>query len=317
MDIGTKIAYFFIDLLLPLAVGYLCRRQTKFGDDFFRRMMTLSLMVVYPVLAILGFWATKLDAQLAWLPVFGIVMSVIPGVFGFFRARAKYAASVDQGSYVMAATMSNTLTLGGISAFIIYGEKGFAYVQLITLLATLYLFLICFPLAGWYAARGGQGSGEQLSVAAVVFNRNQLPALGLLAGAILYYYGIPRPAWAGVIFDPLVHIAAWLQLVPIGFSVDFREMRQYWLGIMELNAIKFVLTPLLVYALASLVISDPVALNTLLITASTPTAILSVVAVKMHRLNVHITLAAFVLTTAVYLLIVYPLEFMILTGKLP
>ncbi len=316
MDIGTKILYFFFDLILPLAVGYLCRRQTRFDDDFFRRMMTLSLMVVYPVLAVLGFWATKLDAQLAWLPVFGIVMSAIPGVFGIIRARAKYAASVDQGSYVMAATMSNTLTLGGISAFIIYGETGFAYVQLITLLATLYLFVICFPLAGWYAARGGEGSGGKISVAAVVFNRNQLPALGLLAGALLYYSGVPRPAWAGVIFDPLVHIAAWLQLVPVGFSADFREMRQYWLGIAEMNVVKFVLTPLLTYALASLVVSDPVALNTILITASTPTAILSVVTVKLHRLNVHITMAAFVLTTAVYLLLVYPLEFLILTGRL-
>ncbi len=316
MDIGTKIAYFVADLLLPLAVGYLCRWQTKLDDDFFRRMMSFSLMLVYPVLAILGFWATKLDAQLIWLPVFGIVMSVIPGVFGFFRAKAKYAASIDQGSYVMAATMSNTLTLGGISAFIIYGEKGFAYVQLITLLATLYLFLICFPLAGWYAARSGEGSGGKISVAAVVFNRNQLPALGLLAGALLYYCGVPRPAWAGAVFDPLVHLAAWLQLVPIGFSVDFRAMRQYWLGIVDMNVIKFVLTPLLTYALASLALRDPVALNTVLITASTPTAILSVVAVKMHRLNIHITMAAFVLTTAVYLLLVYPVEFLFLTGKL-
>lgn len=316
MDIGAKIVYFFFDLLLPLAVGYICRRQTKLDDDFFQRMMTLGLMLVYPVLALLGFWATRLDAELIWLPVLGIVLSVIPGALAFFRAKAKYADSLDQGSYVMAATMSNTLTLGGISAFIIYGETGFAYVQLITLLGTLYLFLVCFPLAGWYAARGGQSGGERVSVASVVFSRNQLPALGLLVGACLYYSGVPRPAWAGAIFDPLVHIGAWMSLIPVGHSVDFREMRQYWLGILDLNIIKFVITPALSYAIGMLVLSDPVAINTLLITASTPTAIFSVVAVKLYRLNVHITMAAFVLTTAVYLLVVYPVQFLWLSGRL-
>lgn len=316
MDIGAKILYFFLDLLLPLAVGYMCRRQTRLDDDFFQRMMTLGIMLIYPVLALLGFWATRLDAELIWLPVLGIVLSVIPGVLAFFRARTKYADSLDQGSYVMAATMSNTLTLGGISAFIIYGETGFAYVQLITLLGTLYLFLACFPLAGWYAARGGEAGGQRMSVLSVVFSRNQLPALGLFVGAWLYYSGVPRPAWAGAIFDPLVHIGAWMSLIPVGYSVDFREMRQYWLGILDLNVIKFIITPALSYAIGMLVLSDPVAINTLLITASTPTAILSVVAVKLHRLNVHITMAAFVLTTAVYLLVVYPLQFLWLSGRL-
>ncbi len=316
MDLGIKIAYFFIDLLLPLTVGYLCRRHTKLDDDFFQRMMTLSLMLVYPVTALLGFWATKLTPELIWLPVLGIVMSGIPGIFAYFRAKAKYAGMLDQGSYVMAGTMSNTLTLGGISTFIIYGETGFAYVQLITLLGTLYLFVVCFPIAQWYAMKGGEGRGERLSVASVVFSRNQLPALGLLIGAALYYSGIPRPAWAGASFDPLVHIGAWTSLLPVGFSVDFRAMRQYWLGIVDMTVIKFVLTPLLMYAIARMVISDPIALDAILITASTPTAILSVIAVKMNRLNVHITMAAFVLTTVVYLLLVYPLQFLWLAGRL-
>ena len=175
---------------------------------------------------------------------------------------------------------------------------------------------VVFDAVGKVAAGGGEGGGERPSLAAVIFSRNQLPALGLLVGAALFYGGVPRPAWAGAIFDPLVHIGAWMSLVPVGFSADFRAMRQYWLGIVDMNVIKFIITPLLTYFFATLVVSDTVALNAVLITASTPTAIFSVIAVKMHRLNVHITMAAFVLTTAVYLLIVYPLEFLWMTGKL-
>ena len=93
MDIYAKIGYFVVDLVLPLLVGYLCRRQTRAGEAVFQRMMTASIQVVYPVLALLGFWATRLSAELMLLPVIGIIMMVIPGVIGYFRAKAKYAAA--------------------------------------------------------------------------------------------------------------------------------------------------------------------------------------------------------------------------------
>lgn len=315
MDITAKVAYFAVDLLLPLAAGYALRRQSRLDDEFFQRLMRLSIVTVYPVLALLGFWATRLSLELMWLPLLGVVLSIIPGVIAVFRARTKYADPLDQGSYVMAATLSNTLTLGGVSAFIIYGETGFAYVQLITLFSSLFLFLVCFPLAGWYA-HGGRGGGEGLSWAAVLLSPNQLPALGLVIGALLFYAGVPRPAWAAAVFDPLVHLGAWMTLVPVGFSADFGEMRQYWLGTLDLTLVKFVATPALTYLAGMLVLSDPVALNTLLLVASTPTAIFAVVAVKFYRLNIHVTMAAFVLTTTVYLLLVYPLQFLWLSGRL-
>lgn len=315
MDVSAKAAYFMIDLLLPLAVGYLLRRQERLDEEFFQRMMKLAIVVVYPVLALLGFWATRLNLELMWLPVLGIVLSVIPGIIAYFRAKVKYADPLDQGSYVLSAALSNTLTLGGISAFIIYGETGFAYVQLITLLGSLFLFLVCFPVAHWYSLGGGAG-GERLSVAAVLLSPNQLSAVGLLIGALLFYGGIPRPAWAAAIFDPLVHLGAWLCLVPVGYSADFGEMRHYWLATLDLTLIKFIATPALTYAVGTLVLSDTVALNTLLLVASTPAAIFTVVAVKVYRLNIHIAMAAFVLTHAVYLLLVYPLQFLWLTGRI-
>jgi predicted permease len=112
MDVSARAAYFVIDLLLPLAVGYLCRRQGGLDEDFFQRMMKLAIIIVYPILALLGFWATRLDFELMLLPVLGIVMSVIPGVIAYFRAKAKYADPLDQGSYVLSASLSNTITSG-------------------------------------------------------------------------------------------------------------------------------------------------------------------------------------------------------------
>jgi len=51
---------------------------------------------------------------------------------------------------------------------------------------------------------------------------------------------------------------------------------------------------------------EGVHLHSLVVLAFAPTAINAVVAAKLHDLNVHVATAAFVLTTGVYLLVVFP-----------
>lgn len=313
MDISVKASYFVIDLILPLVVGYFCRFQNRLGEDFFNRMIVVNILIIYPILSVLSFWNMRLDFELIWLPVLGIVMSIIPGLFAFPWAKKKYANRIDQGSYILAAILSNILTLGGLAVFILYGEVGYAYTQLVVLFGNVILFMFCYPLAQYFYQSGQKESGNKISLISVLFNRNQLPVLGLLFGVILYYSEIPRPAVLGNLFDPFVHIGAWTALIPVGYSMDFTEMKKYWRGTADLIFIKFVATPILTYAFARLFISDTIILNTIIILASTPTAINTVITVKIHNLNINIAMASFVLTTAVFLLVVYPIIFVVLS----
>ena len=50
-------------------------------------------------------------------------------------------------------------------------------------------------------------------------------------------------------------------------------------------------------------------LGTLLIVAGTPSAINAVITAQLYKLNVDITIASFLLTTVVFVLIVFPLFF--------
>lgn len=308
-DIQLKLAYIFIDLIAPLVFGYLCRYQRRLGDSFFSGMMNINILVLYPVLSILSFWVVRLDFALIWLPVFGVLLGLIPGAAAYLWSAKKYDDYLERGSYIIAAILSNFGTLGGLCAFIIYGETGFAYTQLAVLLQNVVLFMFCFPLAQYYYHQSQNAGRHNTRLADIILNKNQLPVLGLMIGAYLYYLGIPRPQLLGDLFNPLVHIAAWSALIPVGFSIDLAEMRRYYWKIIDLVPIKFVVTPLIAYALTRLVISDEKVINTLLILASTPTAINAVVTAKLHDLNVHIAMAAFVLTTAVHLLVVFPVLF--------
>lgn len=308
-DIKLKLAYIVIDLLLPLLLGYLCRYQQRCGDPFFQKMLNINIYVIFPVLSVLSFWVMRLDLHLIWLPVFGVVMSFIPGAAAYLWSAEKYADYLERGSYIISAILSNIGLLGGLCAFIVYGETGFAYTQLTVLLQNVVIFMFCFPL-GHYYYRQSQNTGEYtLRIADILLNKNQLPILGLLAGALLYYLGIPRPEILGDLFDPLVHLGAWTALLPVGFALDLAEMRRYYIKVLDLVPIKLILTPLLSYALVRLVVSDDKIANTVLILASTPTAINAVIIAKFHNLNIHIAMAAFVVTTAVHLLVVFPAIF--------
>lgn len=306
MDVKIKLIYILLDLVCPLFVGYVCRIQQYGSETFFRGMINFNIFFLYPVLSILSFWVLKLNVELLWLPIFGILMGVIPGIVAYVWSAGKYGDPLEKGSYLMAAILSNFGTLGGLCSFILFGEIGYAYTQLAVFPQNFVLFLFCFPLAQYYYQQSLHGEDYKTHFADIFFNRNQLPVIGLVLGIVLHYSGIPRPEILGSMFDPLVHIGAWTALMPIGFSIELIEMRQYYRRILDLIPIKFLITPVISYLLAKTVISDVVVLNTIVILASTPTAINAVVTAKINNLNVNIAMAAFAVTTAVFVMLVFP-----------
>ena len=306
MDIKLKLLYIVIDLFCPLMVGYLCRYQHRFGEPFFRSMIKFNIYFIYTLLAILSFWTVELSPELVWMPVFGVVIAVIPGIAAYAWSGGAYQDPLEKGSYLIASILSNIGTWGGLCAYILFGEAGFSYIQLALLSQNFILFLFCFPLAQYYHQQSLCGGHYTIPSLTVFLNRNQLPVLGLIVGIGLHYSGIPRPEFGNWLMDPLIHFAAWTALLPVGYSIEVTEMRQYYRRVLNLIPIKFVITPVLTYLLGTLFFSDPTVLYTLLILASTPTAINAVVTAKIHNLNVHIAMAAFVLTTAIYIAIVVP-----------
>ena len=52
----SKILVSSLDLLLPIAIGYLLKRQSYLRDGFFNKMILNNILVVYPLLSFLCFW---------------------------------------------------------------------------------------------------------------------------------------------------------------------------------------------------------------------------------------------------------------------
>ena len=301
----------FVDLILPMIVGYVLRQRSNLSERFYDRLIEATLVIVYPLLGVLSFWVIRVDATLLWLPLFGVLIHVIPGLLVYLRVKNKYEAFTDQGSYLMAGILSNHLTLGGLSVYILFGATGYAYVQLFVLPQSFILFLICFPLAQYYQRRStGRCMQNTISWRGILFHRNQLGIVGVFVGLLFNGLAIERPVAAAALFDLLVHIGAWLSLVPVGYSIDFMEMRNHWRDTWDMAVIKFILTPIIIAVFCTYFVDEELMRQTLLVLSFGPVAINAVIAVRLHRLNLHIVMANFVFTTTVYLTIIYPVLFL-------
>ena len=311
MDVTAKLIYIVTDLMMPLMLGYYCRQRQWLSEALCNKIIEVNITVFYTILAALSFWILPLNLALLWLPVFGILLSFIPGLTGYLIARKKYDDGPDKASYLASTMLSNIGTLGGLCTFFLFWEPGFAYIQIVAMFQNLVFFLFCFPMANYYNNLLSQQAGNtrKITFAELFFNRNQLPVAGIAVGMLLYAGEVPRPEFLGDLFNILIHISAWFALFPVGYSIQFSEMKHYYRSILDILPVKFIITPLVGYLVASKLFTDPVVLGTIIIAASTPTAINAVVLTRLYNFNVHLASAAFFLTTTVFLTAIYPVLF--------
>ena len=306
MLIFLKVLLFFVDLVFPLCAGYAAGTRPEVSSKLLDRVMRWAIWTVMPVLALLSLWKVQLSWKLAWLPLLGVLMQVIAGLVGWLRVRAKPHGALGSGSYMLATLLSNRGILGALAVFILLGEEGYGYSRLVVLFAAPMLFGVYYPVARYFRLNYLAEEGEEVSILSALFHRNQMPVLGVAGGLLLNVFGVPRPEFLGYVFQAVVHLSAWAFLVPVGASMDFGEMRAHWRHVVDVLPVKFVLTPLGVWAAAWALGVDGMALSVVVLLAASPTAINAVVTAKLFRLNHHVAAAAFVLTTGFYLVVVFP-----------
>ena len=314
MDIKMKLLVFAVDLICPLILGYACKYQKRLGDTFFNKMILNNILVVCPIVSFLSFWVMPVTREFIWLPVISIALGFIPGAIAYWIAKRKYADYREQGAYVMAASLSNLGTIGGICVYLIYGERGYAYQQIATLFQYVLMFMFCYPLARSYETKAQGRSGKKVSVISMLFSKKQLAVVGILLGGVLQFAGIPRPEAFDGVTQIFIHLGAWTGLIPVGYSVEFSKIKKYWTSLFDLSFIKFAAAPAIIYWLSHLVIKTPDMLGSLLILAATPTAVNAVVTARLYNLSIDLTVAAFIVTTIIFLTMVYPFLFFILAG---
>ena len=241
-----RIILVFTDILLPLAAGYYLKVHTLMPRRFCDWLIRFNVIVMVTVLTLMSFWVLPLSAQLLWLPLIGVLITAVPGIIGAKLFAGGFDNDLDRGAYVISAMLSNIGTIGGLCAFIMYGETGFAYVQLVAAPQNILMVAAAFPLAKYYYEKHKAAEKKaklQLSFREMFITWNQIGILGMAAGIALQMCGIERPPVLGMLFHNLVHILAWVSLLPVGYLIDFSRAGQYYRRVTSMLWLRFVIVP--------------------------------------------------------------------------
>ena len=310
----SRLVYVFTDLIAPLIVGYFLHRKKLLPDKFTNLLIKFNVIVVYTLLTLLSFWVLPLTRDLLFLFPFGALYVIVPGIIGALTFAKFHKSLLNRGAYVMSAMLSNIGTLGGVCAFILYNEEGFAYTQIIGSCQNILLVLVCFPLAQYYHEKHFAGNNVEHAQKwwQSLFSVNQMSILGIIAGLILNANGIARPEILSEFFQGLIHFGAWTSLLPVGFLLNFSHTKYYYTRVWDLAILRFLIMPTFIYFASRILFSDAILLNTLLICAMAPTAINAVLTSRLYKLNVNLAITSFIMTTAIFLLVLFPALFFIL-----
>lgn len=315
-DLTFRLLFVVTDLIAPLVVGYLLKQRHLISQRVNDWLIRFNIMALSTILALLSFWVLPLSWQLLFMPLFGFYLVLFPGIIGYLLVGRHLPDYLDRGAYAASAMLANLGTLGGVCAFILYNEEGFAYAQLIATFQNVLLCLVVFPYARYCQLKAAGRTSEHHSrladLRSMFLSPNQLCLVGMMAGLVLNGAGIARPAELGTVFQSLVHIGAWTAMLPVGFLLDFSAARRNLHRVHSLTALRFLLMPIITWLIARPLIADPVLRHTLIILATCPTAINAVLTARLYKLNVDLASTSFLVTTAMYLCLIFPLLFFLL-----
>ena len=314
-EINARLVYLFTDLIVPLIVGYLLYQRQMLSDTTVNRLIRINVVVFFTLLSFFSFWALPLTQDLLILPAFFAFIILFPGFLSWRFLGRRFHSPIDRGTHLISALLSNIGTLGGICAYILYGERGFAYAQIGGACQNLVLVLLAFPIAQYYyllhKTHGRTARLEGRGFLGLLISWNQLSILGMAAGLALNAADITRPPILSEAFSYIIHVSAWFAMLPVGSLINFRRARRFFYLTLDMIFLRFLVVPFVTFAAARLLISDPIVQNALVIFASVPAAINATLTARLYQLNVDYTIAVFLVTTVLYLTILFPVTFFI------
>ena len=307
MGIMMQLTKLFIDVVSPWALGYVVGQSRYSSSKLCSLLLNLNIFFFWPTIGLLSMWRIELSYSLALLPVVGAIHYFIPGLFGWFECKKLYKNPLDQGSFFLMTLLPNNITIGFISAFILFGERGIALAQIMTLCAMPINFLVAYPCGQYFGNLGGIQGLKKPILKEIVFSKNQIPTLAILFGLSLNIFDVKRPEVFTEILPILIHISAWAFLFPVGHSMKFSVMKNYWKESLAILKYKFLIAPLSVLIFSMFFFSDTVIIGTSVVIGLSPVAIFAIVISQFYRLNYHIAITGVLVSHIVFSIIIFPL----------
>jgi predicted permease len=318
-------------VIVSTIAGYLARRKKVLGESSAKWIMTAVMVAGYPTINLLAIWGRDLVVSDLWLPTLGAVNITIMAFVGIAMGKLITRDPVRRGLTAVHTGITNTgITMGGLVLLSLYGKEGLEVMGLYCLTYMPVIALVMYPIARHFSPSHAGGPLWRLLLRSIFDWRSigvPMAILGLtlsltnpmaILGLTLSLTNVPQPKLVDRLY--LVEIAAYGTVIAayfsIGLRLHFSHTRQLLPLIGALAVGRFVISAAVGLGLYALTQLTPwpltgVAGNALIIEAVAPTAVAAVAVANMFDLRPHESSTLFVINTAMFVLLVWPVVFLI------
>jgi predicted permease len=314
---GIRLAGMFTVLVGGIVSGYLANNRFGLSEQWAKKIMTFVLVVFSWLIALLVIWQMRLTGQLIWLPTVGVCLmlamtALSAAMFSFLK--------LDQRSrltLILAGGLSNIgYTGGAFVCYALFGVTGLAMASIYFLFCLPVFYLVYLPLLKLYELRKKE-SGAKFNLSQVLDLRF-LAVPAIILALILNLTGVKSPAFIAKfhVVDIFVYIASGLAFFAIGLQVHLSRLKKYINLYFLLAAVKFILTPAVAFSFIWLLAATGQNLTeairkVIIVLSATPSAVLMVTMSNVFDLDGPLASALWIVTTAVFVVIVVPVLFLV------
>lgn len=285
-----------------LFLGYIFKRMQGDLSRLSKALTKHFMIYLAPVVILNSFWSIDFTKGLmGFLPLVYVAVTSVTLVPAFLVAKMLKLNKLEKGSFISCTVFSNVgLTMGGILCFIFYGEQGLYLSSFYISLFIPHYYFVGFPLMSVFSK---EKKVKLNKVVRELFSNpvSIVPISSMCAGLVLNFTRIPRPPLLNQITTRLlVYIAVAGYSLAIGLGLSFSGSIKYIKHSLYISGIKFFFTPLIgllaLTIMGFLRFEDPLPAKVILIESFMPTAIMSVLLVKVFNLNEDLSNASWILT---------------------
>ena len=268
-----------------------------------RSLQIITLSAVIPLTVIISVWIAPLKhVEIFSLPLFGIFAVLLGGAVSYIISGFLHMDRDQRGVYTIVGGFANMGSLGGLIAFILLGEVGFALVAFYQMFEKFVYFLIGFPFAKNHSIHHTEDKSLKSFFLEVVKDPViTINLAALLIGTVLNLSGIERPFYFTKVNHIMVPAGSFLLIFSIGLAMKFGKMKDYIHASLILIFIKSVFVPAVVFMIAYLSglgnIENGLVLRFLLILSSMPVSFIAMVPPTIYDMDQDLANTCWFFTT--------------------
>ena len=295
----SRLVFILAISLGGLLVGYIARRLALAYDSdregaleaLAGRIKIVTLVALAPIPIVHSFWRISIDSwRLLVFPLMGLTALSVGGYSTLAITRRSGIPASRRASMFTTSAMTNLGIMGGLVGYVLYGEYGFALVQLYTMFEFLFYYAVVFPASDRIA---NGASGGRFSVVHL-FRRpiSILPLSAIAVGSILRWIGAQPPAALSDIAAASVPIMSALMTISIGLTLQVSRIARYRREIGLVMVSKHLIVPLVTASVGILLgfgeVDGGVPLKMLMLLSAMPVAFTAMVPPTLYGFDLDL-----------------------------